>query len=1027
MSWQEKSQWNKIMKILKIRFRNINSFYQKLYTIDFTQTPLSDAHLFIISGPTGAGKSTLLDVITLALYNVVPRFGSRVTNSEIAKLGSVINARAMEEPRAEAYAEVEYEVKSGRYRSSWSIAKNRNGNWNDYQMEIARLPEEVLLDVKSKADYPRKNAELIGLTYEQFVKSIVLAQGSFAEFLKADRHTRARLLEDLTGTHIYRKLGIGAFDQLKASAEVIKFKEVELKGVELKTPEEIDVLQAQKVAKEQLRKDLEVELDKWEKEGKLASDIQELENGLSRIRMEKVKLVQEEERFATDRTRLEGHERVSQFVGPMTRFAELEKQLLHTREELRKNGESALQMAGRKVELLNYATTLTGHPCDESNLVTHINLLEQQVLELEQLISNLQAQAKPLKETLRTEYSRSEFEWVKRINYADPQLGLSELVEMKKSFSEGLAAFPEGFSAAEKLRALDGQLLILGDLKGMVTERERLGNEGKKCRLELEQMVELEKQLTPETEQLRQEVEKRKAEIEELTEKLLVESTRHNLEDHRKSLKEGEPCPLCGSTHHPFLHSYVSQVSSLGEKITQLKFVLREVEKKEKAQLLALESARNRQVDLGKRLKQMREDYGALNQRVKELLMKVGISAEGDADAVNGRLTEVQQEKNRIDEWLSCREQSKLADRLSEMFRNLWSINRELSGLLESKKKIYSGEDIRKEVKSLLSNWEQLRHLEAENQRQKAELEDRRTNFETSVQALREELEIGLQNRGIDSVETARQLLLTGEEFDRLKKEQDRLREWSRSLAIQESEMNRTLSEKVKQRLFPELTREELTGKLSEIKKSYQHLLEEIASLQNQLRVEAENRLKFEKIQTEVDQLKQEHQKWELLAKYIGDATGNKFSAFAQSLTLSNLIGLANARLQKFSDRYILAKPENDSDSLYVLDTYYGNQSRATSTLSGGETFTVSLALALALSDLASRNVKIESLFIDEGFGTLDGEMLESAVSILERMQDESSKMIGVISHRQEMKERIPVQIQVDKSSDGTSSIRIIG
>src|SRR5690606_20487423 len=106
--------------------------------------------------------------------------------TEIDKLGSVVNSKAAEEPKCEAYAEVEFEVKSGRYRSVWSIAKNRNGNWNNYQMEIARLPEETLLEIKNLSDYPKKNAELIGLNYEQFVKSIILAQGSFAEFLKAD-------------------------------------------------------------------------------------------------------------------------------------------------------------------------------------------------------------------------------------------------------------------------------------------------------------------------------------------------------------------------------------------------------------------------------------------------------------------------------------------------------------------------------------------------------------------------------------------------------------------------------------------------------------------------------------------------------------------------------------------------------------------------------------------------------------------------------------------------------------------------
>ncbi len=173
--------------------------------------------------------------------------------------------------------------------------------------------------------------------------------------------------------------------------------------------------------------------------------------------------------------------------------------------------------------------------------------------------------------------------------------------------------------------------------------------------------------------------------------------------------------------------------------------------------------------------------------------------------------------------------------------------------------------------------------------------------------------------------------------------------------------------------------------------------------------------------------MRKERAKWDLLKEYIGDSTGNKFSNFSQSLTLNNLIGLANLRLRTLSDRYVLDKPRGESDSLFVLDTYQGNTARAVATLSGGETFTISLALALALSDLASRNVRIESLFIDEGFGTLDPESLETALTTLEQLQVDSQKIVGVISHRHEMKERIPVQIQVEKGIDGTSRVKLLG
>ncbi len=116
---------------------------------------------------------------------------------------------------------------------------------------------------------------------------------------------------------------------------------------------------------------------------------------------------------------------------------------------------------------------------------------------------------------------------------------------------------------------------------------------------------------------------------------------------------------------------------------------------------------------------------------------------------------------------------------------------------------------------------------------------------------------------------------------------------------------------------------------------------------------------------------------------------------------------------------------EEEEDDLIIVDTYLGEERRSVRTLSGGETFIVSLALALALSDLASKNVKIESLYIDEGFGSLDPEALDVAISTLEQLQVESDKTIGIISHVESLKERIETQIQLEKNSGGFSKIVI--
>ncbi len=152
------------------------------------------------------------------------------------------------------------------------------------------------------------------------------------------------------------------------------------------------------------------------------------------------------------------------------------------------------------------------------------------------------------------------------------------------------------------------------------------------------------------------------------------------------------------------------------------------------------------------------------------------------------------------------------------------------------------------------------------------------------------------------------------------------------------------------------------------------------------------------------------------LHSLIGSSNGDKFRKFAQGLTLDNLVYLANQQLNRLHGRYQLKRSESEGLELSVLDTWQADAIRDTKTLSGGESFLVSLALALGLSDLVSHKTSIDSLFLDEGFGTLDSETLDLALDALDSL-NASGKMIGVISHIEAMKERIPVQLKVKKKS----------
>ena len=191
------------------------------------------------------------------------------------------------------------------------------------------------------------------------------------------------------------------------------------------------------------------------------------------------------------------------------------------------------------------------------------------------------------------------------------------------------------------------------------------------------------------------------------------------------------------------------------------------------------------------------------------------------------------------------------------------------------------------------------------------------------------------------------------------------------------------------------------------------------------LKILSENEKQRAKKQVRIKSIeaqKKECARWDDLHQLIGSADGKKFRNFAQGLTFEMMTAHANRQLRKMTDRYLLIRDVSQPLELNVIDNYQAGEIRSTKNLSGGESFIVSLALALGLSQMASRNVRVDSLFLDEGFGTLDDDALETALETLAGLQQDG-KLIGVISHVTALKERISTQIQVIPESGGRSSL----
>ncbi|MFS6804533.1 SbcC/MukB-like Walker B domain-containing protein, partial [Edwardsiella tarda] len=206
----------------------------------------------------------------------------------------------------------------------------------------------------------------------------------------------------------------------------------------------------------------------------------------------------------------------------------------------------------------------------------------------------------------------------------------------------------------------------------------------------------------------------------------------------------------------------------------------------------------------------------------------------------------------------------------------------------------------------------------------------------------------------------------------------------------------------------------DLSQRCADLAQRLRQLGRTLGEQQQQLHSDEQRRLSLQGWLDEIGQRERAYQEWGYLNQLIGSSSGDKFRKFAQGLTLDHLVYLANRQLMRLHGRYQLRRREGDTLELEVVDTWQADARRDTRTLSGGESFLVSLALALALSDLVSHKTRIDSLFLDEGFGTLDAETLDTALDALDTL-NASGKTIGVISHIDAMKERIPLQIRVKK------------
>ena len=1004
------------MKICKIKFKNIHALKGE-HSIDFENGILGEAGLFVITGATGTGKSTLLDIITLALYNRIPRIDKAISESVIEEQGVILTKNA-----PDCYAEVEYEVKGIRYLSSWSIRRTRTGTLDKRKQELVDVASGAII-VSGVQEVIVENERIIGLNYNQFVQSMILAQGQFSKLLLAKKDERNALLEEITGSSIYRKIGKAVFQRFRAIEDAVKTQTIKMGETVLLAPEIVKEIQEDVLAQKPLlvadeAKKKEYEVKQIVKENIVKNKKLKAENEISWALF-----LKEKETFLPQLKQLEVHDSVVIYKEQLLAAETADKTLISVVEKIKSAKDKLVDNEKEKSNLLLAATDLVKTEVSVEKFEEVIVDFRTQVLKLKESESEKLNQVKQQQgriEDKLLEVNRYGLALVKNETLEQQIKDNLKHIEIQI----GDRGIKTVLAVKEKKEELNKLILpasqLIGDRRLYDEKNKAIGDLQLKIKKQLEQIEVLalsDKQQQENLSILIPAVEKGQKELNDWQQ-------RKSLDEHRHDLKEGEACPLCGSQTHPFA-SEVSEtlVETLNEKqqalnkqLDQLKKEIFEngVKYKELQKLNATDT-----LDLENRI----TEFNDLQAKITQWCLELKWTIDDQLEIWERELLALQKELASLDQLEKHIHAKSILNEMQQLFQDYIALKADFTAAKEELRLIYDKKDVNEDTNALLSKFilcrsnlksliEQLKDYE----KAKAETIDEK---EQLLAILMPEL----LGKGISTLADLKSKILEEKTANQLRTNWQALNQQEIRLQANREKIEKDLNED--QKLDDTtISLESLLTELPKVTEAISLLQKHIWKQEQQLVIDNQNKEKLKESQLVLDALNKDLALWAKMNLLIGDATGKKFSNFVQDLTLKQLLEYGNQRLVGFSDRYLL-DTSNDTDGLKVIDTYMGNTKRSVSSLSGGETFKLSLALAFGLSDLAAQNVAIESLFIDEGFGSLDPESLDQAISILENMQNESNKSIGIISHVGELKDRIGTKIKLVRTGAGYSTIEI--
>jgi DNA repair protein SbcC/Rad50 len=1002
------------MRVQAIRGANLASL-RGPFALELEAAPLRHAGLFAIHGPVGAGKSTLLDALCLALFARTPRLSNR--GGAPLQMGE--DALRSQDPRtllrrgaAAGHAEVDFVGVDGRsYRARWSVRRSRNLAFGRVQGDEHSLIDLVTQQRLGETTSHTRGliARLVGLSFEEFCRSVLLAQGGFLSFMQASAGERADVLERLTGTDIYSRLSQAAHAHHKQLHEALVDSEARAR-VDAPLSDDDRVLVQQRLQHAQAVRDAALLAESTAlQQHHQATAHQEQHRRWQRQQAQRQQVEQQlaqatAQRDAANAQRNIAEQQQSASMDALATWRMLEANLAHA--------QSAAQQAAVDVDALQHAHEQAQRA--KAAAAHDVTQVQQQRADAKQWqaegASWLAAVDAWSEADVRAEGARALL-----------RAASLRMEEAERAHQTLLAAVPDAVdesAAANRLAAL------------LHLQQQKLQ----------ERMMMLSNELAREQTALQKTAQRRA------------------LHEERARLRVDEPCPLCGqvvghASQHAFPQDDNDEFERMGKRINE-----------GAAELQRLQAVHARaagmlaQLDVRVHAQRDRSDASDAGEDAMNVALDALPSMVGDAQQALMNAVRWRAHQQAIADAGATAERAQqehiFATREQEHAMAMWlTTEQAVRGHA-----LWPGDAVSDDVGVLL------RQLRSQA----------RTRATQSVDMGALELRLVHAQQRLAAQEThaaqAHDAWLRGQEraalFAQRKTEAQQhaqaLQAWRSAHAPAGVSSSHAWEETLRARvehaqrawLQADAQSQALSGELARMEPieepTQPHNFAELEHALQQARVQrstAEQQLARANEAVEEDDRRRarsqnDHERTQQLrsqvaiasslAELIGSADGSKFRLYAQGLTLDVLLRRANEQLAVFAPRYQLRRvppsmhAKFDLD-LLILDRDAGDEARSAATLSGGETFLVSLALALALSTMSQRQGGLaQSLFIDEGFGSLDADALEGALAALEALRTDG-RQIAVISHVPGVADRMAAVVRVQPVGNGASIVVVEG